>query len=72
MEHSKSKINSLNGNKTIALLPLAGDVHIVQREMFQYLERPGRQHEPREDGVDEQDDRISYPGRHAVKTSAPS
>lgn len=56
MEETKGEVDSLYCDPSIALLPLAGNTHVVQRQMFKFLESPWREHKPREDRVYEKDD----------------
>ena len=67
MEKTKSEIDSLHSDKSIALLSFAGDRHVIQGEMFKFLERPGCEHEPRYNGIDKEDYGIGDSSGHATR-----
>ena len=46
MEETQGEVDALYGNKTIALLSLATDGHVIQSEMFELLKRPWCEHKP--------------------------
>ena len=69
MEKAKGEIDSLNGDVTIALLPLAGDVHVIQSEMLEFLHCPRGEHQPRYDRIEQENDGIGDPGGHTAYRS---
>ena len=46
------------------------NLDIVERDMFQLLDRPGREHNPGQDGVDEEHQGVGYPSGHTALTLA--
>ena len=66
MEECKRKVDSLNSDISVAGLPLAFDTHIVKCKVFELVQRPWREHQPREDRVYEEDEGVGDSSSHAI------
>lgn len=50
MKKAKSKVDSVNGTKAVALgTTRASQVHVIESEAFKFFNGPVGQHDPRED-----------------------
>jgi hypothetical protein len=69
VEEAKGEVDALHGNVAVALLAVALDVDVVKREVGEFLHGPVREHDPRNDGVDEEDERVGDAGGDATMSS---
>lgn len=70
MEGAQSEVHAMDGNEAVAVVAGTGDGHVVERHVLQLLDGPVGEHEPGDDGVDEEDERVGDSGRDAVVTLA--
>ena len=66
MKKAKGEIDSLYSDVAVALLALAGNGHVVERKVFELLHCPWGEHEPRYDGIEEEDNGVGDTGCHAA------
>src|SRR2546423_6386503 len=71
MEKGEGEIDSLYGEISITLRMFgvsAVECHVVERQMFQLPQRPRSEHNPGQDGVNDQDTSVCYSSCHAVRS----
>ena len=66
VEEAEGEVDALDGDEAVALLAVALDVDVVQGELGQLLHGPVGEHDPRDDRVDEEDERVGDAGCDAV------
>lgn len=66
VEEAEGEVDALDGDEAVALLAVALDVDVVERELGELLHGPVREHDPRDDRVDEQNEGVCNAGRDAV------
>ena len=66
VEEAESKVDALHRDVAVALLAVALDVDIVQGELRELLHGPVGEHDPRDDRVDEEDERVCDTSSDAV------
>lgn len=58
VEETQGEVDPLYRDVSVALFPVALDVHVVQGEMRQFLHSPIREHDPRHDRVEQEDEGV--------------
>lgn len=66
VEEAESEIDALHSDEAVALLAVTLDVDIVQGELRQLLHGPVGEHDPRDDRIDEKNERVGDTGCDAV------
>ena len=66
VEETERKIDAMHSDVAVAFGPVAGDGGVIEESMFELLDGPVGQHDPGEDGVEEQYDGVDDTGRHAI------
>lgn len=61
VEHTERKLDTVDGDEAVALLAEAGYREVVEGQMLELLDCPGREHDPREDAVDQKDQSVRDP-----------
>lgn len=65
VEETEGEIDALDRDVAVALLAVALDVDVVECEVRQLLHGPVREHDPRDDRVDEEDEGVGDTGSDA-------
>lgn len=71
MEEAECKIDSLNSNIPGAFLSLTCNPHIIKSKMLELLQCPRGEHQPRENGVDQEDEGVGDSSSHARSRVSP-
>ena len=66
MEGAECEVHTVYGNESVASLSVTTDSHVIKGEMLKLLHGPVRQHQPRDDRVDEEEKSVGYPSGHAA------
>lgn len=62
MEYAESEVDTVDGDEAVALFAKTGNREGVESEVFEFSDRPGGEHDPAEDRVDEEDKGIGDTG----------
>lgn len=58
MEHAEGEVDPMNSNPSIAIPFRTGDLHVIESQVLQLVDSPWCEHNPGQDGVEEEDEGI--------------
>lgn len=70
MEEAECEVDALHRNVSVALLAMAFNVDVVQGEVRELLHSPIGEHDPGDDGIEQEEEGVSDTGSDTVSTLA--
>lgn len=58
MEQAEGEVDTVNSEPAVAFSGRAVYANVIEGEVFEFLDGPWREHDPRQDGVEEQDEGV--------------